>query len=93
MFKGDTVRLKCHFRSFDGEYVDPNGVALSIYKNDDTYNQIESILLDDTNKENVGVYFYDYIPASELNEFIFEFAGRVNNKPILVRELVKLDFY
>jgi hypothetical protein len=90
MLQGDTVRLKCHFKAFDGQLIDPTDVKLTIYKSDETV--IEQIHLDDTNKENVGVYFYDYTPASELDEFIFEFAGSVNNKPILSREKVKIQF-
>jgi len=68
----------------------PIDVKLTIYKSDKTV--IEQIQLDDTNKENVGVFYYDYTPASELDEFIFEFAGSVNNKPILSREKVKIQF-
>ncbi|MED0665304.1 hypothetical protein P4T04_03135 [Bacillus badius] len=90
MYKGDTCRLKVHFKSLSGRLVDPDNVKLTIYKPDQT--KIEEFLLDDTHKENVGVFFYDYTPASELNEFIFEFAGSVNNKPILVRDSVKIKF-
>lgn len=92
MYAGDTIRLKCHFKTFTGVNIDPTDVKLTIYDKDQT--QIEQIPLDDSNKENVGVYFYDYVPASKLNEFIFEFAGSVNNnKPILVRDSVKIKFF
>ncbi|MGG1690587.1 hypothetical protein ABDH65_11055 [Heyndrickxia ginsengihumi] len=90
MLQGDTIRLKCHFKTFDGVLVDPSDVKLTIYKSDQT--QIEQIPLDDTNRLDVGVYFYDYTPASELSEFIFEFAGSVNNKPILSRGKVEVKF-
>lgn len=90
MLQGDTVRLKCHFKTFDGKSVDPTDVKLTIYNGKNE--QIEQIPLDDTNRLDVGVYFYDYVPASELNEFIFEFAGSVNNKPILSRGRVEVKF-
>ncbi|MGM7635499.1 hypothetical protein [Bacillus sp. Hm123] len=90
MFKGDTVRLKVHFKNALSQSIDPEDVKLTIYKNDHT--KIEEFILDDTNKEKLGVYFYDYVPAYELNEFIFEFVGSVNNKPILVRDTVRLKF-
>lgn len=90
MIQGDTVRLKCHFKTFDGKSVDPTDVKLTIYNS--KKEQIKQIPLDDTYKENVGVYIYDYVPASELNEFIFEFAGSVNNKPILSRGKVEVKF-
>lgn len=90
MLKGDTVRLQCHFKSFDGTSVSPNDVRLTIYKTDQT--QVEQFILDDTNKLDVGVYFYDYTPASELSEFIFEFAGMVNNHSILARDKIEITF-
>ncbi|WP_328797233.1 hypothetical protein [Heyndrickxia sporothermodurans] len=84
------MRLKCHFKTFDGKSVDPVDVKLTIYNS--KKEQIEQIPLSDTNKENVGVYFYNYVPASELNEFIFEFAGSYNSKPILSRGRVEVKF-
>lgn len=90
MYQGDTVRLKVHFKTFTGQLVDPTDIKLTIYKTDKT--QIEQIAISDSDKESVGVYFYDYLPASELNEFIFEFAGSYSNKPILARGKVEVKF-
>ena len=87
---GDTVRLKCHFKTFDGTAVEPEDVKLTIY--DANKQQIKQITLDDTNKENVGVYFYDYVLPDDKQEIIFEFRGLCNNKPILVRDSVKIQF-
>ena len=90
MLKGDTIRLKVNFKDFTGKAVMPVDVKLTIYNTDQT--QIEQFLLDDTNNEKLGVFFYDYVPANELSEFIFEFIGMVNNKPILSRDMVKIKF-
>lgn len=90
MFKGDTIRLQVNFKTFNGGSVDPIDLKLTIYDKDK--NQVEQFILNDSNKENVGVYFYDYTPASELNEFIFEFAGSYQNKPILTRGKVETKF-
>jgi len=87
---GDTVRLKCHFKTFDGQSVEPNDIKLTIY--DMNKQQIEQITLDDTNKESIGVYFYDYVLPDDKQEIIFEFRGLYNNKPILVRDSVKIQF-
>lgn len=89
-YLGDTVRLKVHFKSFDGDSIDPDDITLTIYNKDK--NQVEQYELNDTNKINVGQYFYDYSPASELSEFIFEFKGFYNDKPILARDVVKIKF-
>lgn len=90
MLQGDTVRLKVNFKSFTGQSVNPVNVKLTIYDKDK--NQIEQIPLDDTYKLDVGVYFYDYTPALELNEFIFEFGGSYNSHPIIVRGRLELKF-
>lgn len=90
MLKGDTIRLKCQFRTFSGKEIDPTGVKLKIYNS--SKNQIEEIILSDTNKEKVGVYFYDYVPDEELNEFIFEFVGTYDDNPILSRGKVDVKF-
>lgn len=87
---GDTVRFRCHFKTFDGQLIDPADVKLVIY--DTNKQQIEQITLDDTNKENVGVYFYDYVLPYDKPEIIFEFRGLYNEKPILSRGKVKIEF-
>ncbi len=86
---GDTVRLKCHFRTFDGQLIDPADVKLTIY--DSNIQQIKQITLTDINKEN-GVYFYDYVLPNDKQEIIFEFQGLYNEKPILSRGKVKIEF-
>ncbi|KJE27845.1 hypothetical protein LG52_77 [Geobacillus kaustophilus] len=87
---GDTIRLKCHFKTFDGQLVDPADVKLTIY--DAQKQQIEEISLTDTSKEN-GVYFYDYVLPDDKQEIIFEFRGLYNEKPILSRGKVKIQFF
>lgn len=86
---GDTVRLKCHFRTFDGQLIDPADVKLTIY--DSNKQQIKQIALTDINKEN-DVYFYDYVLPDDKQEIIFEFRGLYNEKPILSRGKVKIEF-
>jgi hypothetical protein len=91
ILQGDTVRLKCNFKTFDGSLVDPTNIKLTIYDNEEF--QTEQFLLDGTNRESVGVFYYDYDTASQLNEvFYFEFSGSYNNKPILSRGQVKIQF-
>ena len=87
---GDTVRFRCHFRTFDGQLIDPADVKLTIY--DTNKQQIEQIALTDSDKENIGVYFYDYVLPMNQSEIIFEFSGIYNNKPILARESLKIEF-
>lgn len=88
MYQGDTIRLKVNFKTFNGQSVDPTEIKLTIYKTDKTV--VETIT--DLVQEGTGQYYYDYSPAIELSEFIFEFSGRYNNKPILVRDKVQVKF-
>lgn len=91
MLQGDTIRLQCHFKTFTGDLVDPEGITLTIY--DNAKNTLETIPITNENKESTGKYFYDYTPATELNEFIFEFKGFYNNnKPIVARDKVEIKF-
>lgn len=89
-YSGDTVRLKVHFKTFTGESIEPTDIKLTIY--DTNKNLIEEIPITDTNKESLGVYFYDYILPDDKPEIVFEFRGLQNNKPILVRDSVKIQF-
>ena len=90
IYQGDTVRLKVNFRNFSGINVDPTEIKLIVY---DMYkNQIEQFILSDANKENIGIYFYDYTPATELSDFIFEFSGLYNGNPTVVRDSLKIKF-
>jgi len=90
IYQGDTVRLKVNFKSFTGVNVDPTETKLIVYDTNEV--QMEQFILDDTNKEDVGVYFYDYTPATELSEFIFEFSGLYNGNPTVVRDSLQIKF-
>ncbi len=90
-YVGDTVRLKVHFKSFDGDSIDPDDITLTIYNTDKSVS--ETIPITDENKTATGQYYYDYVVSDELLEyFIFEFGGIHNNKPILSRDKVKIKF-
>lgn len=83
---GDTVRLKCFFRTFSGKEINPVNVMLKIY--DNQQQEIDSFNLDDTNKID-GVYFYDYVIPAGTGNLIYEFAGVYNDKPIVTRGELK----
>ncbi|WEZ10154.1 ZmpA/ZmpB/ZmpC family metallo-endopeptidase-related protein [Priestia flexa] len=89
-FNGDTIRLKVNFRDFDNQSVNPSDVKLTIYDTDKQ--TIESIELNDTNKIDEGVYFYDYVLPDDKREVTFEFRGIHNEKPILTRGTIPIKF-
>lgn len=88
MFSDDTVRLKVKFRDFDGQVIDPTEVTLTVYKINKEV--ITTITQNSLTKENVGCFFYDYTVGTE--DFIYEFSGLYNNKPILSRDTVQIKF-
>ncbi|MEK4628704.1 hypothetical protein MKZ17_10905 [Solibacillus sp. FSL R7-0682] len=73
------------FRNFNGQSVQPNDVKLKVYDTEQVL--IETII--DIQTDN-GRYYYDYIAPQ--HDFIFEFSGVVDNKPILARQLQKVKF-
>jgi len=85
MIQGDTVRLQVQFKSFEGQLINVNDVKLVIYKSDKTV--LETIT--DVINQGMGRYYYDYT-ANE--DFTFEFIGTYNDKPILVRDSVKVTY-
>ncbi|OLS37916.1 hypothetical protein BTR22_05240 [Alkalihalophilus pseudofirmus] len=86
---GDTIRLRVHFKSYKGHPVDAEDVILTIYNK--SLEVIETFK--DTNKESNGVYFYDYKLPDEEQEFIFEFRGVYDEKPIISRGTFSSKFY
>ena len=91
IFKGDSVRLQCHFKTFSGVSINPDNVELVIY--DKAKNIIETIPITDENKTATGQYYYDYVVPDDIDEyFIFEYRGIHNTKPILAREKVNIKF-
>jgi len=87
MFTKDTIRLVVQFRDFNCNVVHPKDITLTIYNMDETLLETISsgITLDGDN------YYYDYVTND--SDFIFEFKGVYNDKPILARKYQKVKFY
>lgn len=90
IYSGDTVRLKVNFRTFNGQAIDPDDVTLTFY--DVNQEQIEQFTLNDTNREDVGVFFMDYVVPDDKQEVIFEFRGIHRDMPIIVRDKLEINF-
>jgi len=90
IYSGDTVRLVVYFKNLNMQSVDPDSITLTIYNINQE--QIEQITLDDSNRKDVGVYFYDYVVPEDNQEIIYEFKGLDNNNPIIIRDSIKIEF-
>jgi hypothetical protein len=88
MFSNDTVRLKVKFRGFEGQAIEPSDVTLTIYKLNKEV--ITTVTQNSLTKEDIGCFFYDFTVGSE--DFIYEFSGLHNNKPVLSREQIEIKF-
>lgn len=85
-FIGDTVRLCCHFRTFDGQLIDPDDIAITIY--DEQSNVLHTSPITSQNRESVGAYFYDYVVPNSSGDLTFEYKGTYETKPILSRNVI-----
>jgi len=85
---GDTVRLRCEFRTWAGDYGDPENIILNVYS-PNKLRLIESIALTVANKISVGIYEADYtVPLVITNlpspsDIIYEFVGELEDTQIL----------
>lgn len=89
--RGDTVRLKVHFKTFEGVSIEPSDIELAIY--DSKQKKVETIKSNYLQNEGTGKYYYDYEVSDDiLDYFIFEFGGIHRSKPILSRGKVNIYF-
>lgn len=88
MFAKDTILLSVQFRTFDGNKVTPNDVKLTIYDKQETL--IEEITIG-LATDGLGKFEYEYTDSIG-SDFIFEYSGIFNEKPILARQEVNVKF-
>ncbi|WP_449355585.1 hypothetical protein ACUL41_06995 [Virgibacillus natechei] len=89
--QGDTVRLKVHFKTFEGVSIEPSNIELVIY--DNKQEEVETLLVDALTNEGTGQYYCDYEISDDIFEFfIFEYGGLHNDKSILSRGKVDIQF-
>lgn len=89
-FSGDTVKLECEFKDYDGLEMHPDLVKLKIY--DRKYNLIEEITNLPYDSEN-GVYFHYYtLPDGSSNTIIYEWYAEEGGMPTLIRQRMKYSF-
>jgi hypothetical protein len=88
---GNTIRLTCIFRDFDGVLRNPNLVKVKIY--DQTYKVIQEESLGLANNTADGEYFYDYtIPLDARGKMYYEWYGEISGNPSLKRDSFKVTF-
>jgi hypothetical protein len=81
---GNTVYLECTFKDLNGTKVNPDNVKVIFY--DYRYVVIDEFLLDENNRSETGVYFFNYVtPNDDEKRIIYEWQGIVNGFPSLKR--------
>lgn len=88
-FSGDTIKLECEFKEYDGVEMHPDLVKLRIY--DRKYNLIEEIINIPFDSEK-GVYFHYYTLPSDDNVIIYEWYAEEGGMPTLIRKKVNFSF-
>jgi len=87
MFTRDTVRLVVQFRDFKGNNIVPDEVKLTIFNTDKTVvEEVIEGIIDNTQ----GNFHFDYVAPE--HDFIFEFSGIYDNRPVLARQTITTEF-
>lgn len=87
MFTRDTVRLVVQFRDFKGNNIVPDEVKLTIFNTDKTVvEEVTEGIIDNTQ----GNFHFDYVAPE--HDFIFEFSGIYDNRPVLARQTITTEF-
>ena len=90
-FTGEAIKLRVHFKDFDGQLVDPTNITLKIF-NSNKEQQGETIAITETNKISIGIYEYNYTLPNTDGELILEFAGNNSGSPIVIRKTINVTF-
>lgn len=81
---GNTIRLVCTFKDFNGVKINPTNTKISFYNY--KYERLQQTTLSITNRLETGVYFYNYITPSTLEQrIIYEWYGEINGLPSIKR--------
>jgi hypothetical protein len=86
---GETIALRAVFRGFEGGFIDPTDITLTIT------DAVGEVLLD-TNitlhyQHSPGTYVYEYVtPSNRRGQLTYEFKGIVNGNPIIIRDIIDL---
>lgn len=74
---GNTVRLQCIFKDFDGNKVDPSNVQVTIYNY--RYTILDRVILGGESRLDIGTYQYYYQTDTEDEmKYVYEFRGEIN---------------
>lgn len=87
---GSTVRLFGEFYNILGVPTDVNFPKIIIY--DYKYNKIQEVNLTNTNKSDVGKYFFDLVLDHKNKRIIYEFNGEIDGLPALDRNSFTTKF-
>lgn len=81
-FSGDTVRLICEFKDWDGKPADPKIVKVRVYSN--SYELVEE--LTDIIRKDIGKYYVNYVmPNTGGSKMYYEWYAEIDGYPSVVR--------
>jgi hypothetical protein len=87
---GTTVRLECVFKDINGDLVNPTTARITFY--DYRYNLLQEVTLTESNRKDIGNYFYDYTTSNEEQRIIYEWYGLVYGLPSVKRSSFRTVF-
>jgi hypothetical protein len=87
--RGDTVILQAEFRIYEGGYIDPDDISVSVYDHMDNVIYDEKV----TTQHRIapGIYNFPYtVPDNHRHQLYFIFTGYINNMPIRVKNTIEI---
>ena len=89
-FTGSTVTLSCTFTDDNGVKVNPDTVIINFLNT--RYEEIGSVLLNESHAIETGVYTYDYILPEKEMPMIYEWNGFYQGSHSFQRSAMNVKF-
>jgi hypothetical protein len=83
IFEGDTVIIHVEFNGFSGGKIDPDNLKIRIKEYDKTL--VEEFDITSRERISAGVYEFMYVVPVGKPQLVYEFVGKINDYPIVVR--------
>lgn len=89
IISGNTIMMVTQFRNWHNEVIQVSNLRLKVYDMDDEVLFDEDIT-NDVEEQDVGTYYYKYTTPLNKDAIIVEISTTYNEKPLIIRKVVKL---
>lgn len=88
---GNTLRLRFEFRTFEGQYADPEEIVLRIKE----LNRIQLLetMITAGYRIDIGIYEYDYVIPNGDAPLLFEISAILEGAPVVSRKIERREVF